>query len=335
MKPRQLHDTLRDSLVDLAWAQWNALGVAGVGTSSDAIVDPEALLVATTSVGRWDPRLFDEVLDWVVVNHSVIDASRLRRLAGSSDSEQRRLVAAIVKVASGEAGRTGLERVEADIVVREDGAEYGTQPVFRSLGAMDWVEASDIFASYGFSRPKPELRGMSSRPDTSYPACLRFKARALVGIGARAEVLTYLWTHEWAHGRLIAERGAYNQSPVAEYLATLSDARLAEKRVEGRRTEYRLMSTLNSVGQPVPEYVAWGAVWPALTRVLGSLDSIALSDGALWSQLAASLENERKGLAGEGFDFHVPDLIGWARKGTNVLEEIVGAINERVRVLCG
>lgn len=335
MTPSQLHAVLLEALVELAWAQWTALGVAGVGPAPRSVVDPEGLLVATMSIGRWDARLFDEVLDWVVANNAIVDAARLRRLATDSAPEQRRLVAAVARVASQDPVRAGLKRVDADLIARENGVDYGSQPLFRSSvpASQDWGAPDEVFASVGFRRPALELRGMSRRPDTSNPACLRFKARALVGVGARAEVLSYLWTHDWAHGRLIAEHAAYNQSPVADYLILLCGARLAEKRVDGRRTEYRLTEALRSVGQPQPPYIAWDRVWPALTRVFESLDSPSLSHEALWSRLAASLDSEKKALAVEGFAVHVPDLSGWAVQGPHVLEAVVRTIVERVREL--
>lgn len=336
MTPSQLHRLLLDSLVELAWGQWTALGVAGVGHAPSSIVDPEALLVATMSIGRWDARLFDETLDWTVVNSATVDAARLRRLARDSTPEQRRLVAVIAQLASEGEERAGLKRVQADLIARESGTDYGSQPLFRSPrpDSQNWVTADEVFASLGFQRPAPELRGMSRQPDTSNPACLRFKARALVGLGPRAEVLSYLWTHDWAHGRLIAERGAHNQSTVAEYLIALCNARLAEKRIDGRRTEYRLVEALRAVGQPEPPYVAWDRVWPALTRVLESLDSQSLSDDALWSRLAAVLASETKALAAEGFAVHVPDQSGWAVRGSHHLASIVRKIEGRVRELC-
>ncbi len=72
-----------------------------------------------------------------------------------------------------------------------------------------------------------------------------------------------------------------------------------------------------------------------LTSVLAAPRSSSLSDEALWSQLATSLERERAGLAAEGLGVHVPDLTGWALQGPHVLEAIIRAIIERVREVEG
>jgi hypothetical protein len=52
--------------------------------------DIEALLLLTFEVARADPRLFDEVLDWLVTNEHLISVRRLRTLAKPSASTERR-----------------------------------------------------------------------------------------------------------------------------------------------------------------------------------------------------------------------------------------------------
>lgn len=55
-------------------------------------IDPEALLLFTLEIGRDDPRLFDEVLDWLVVNERLVSVRRLRNLA--RDEADKALVGA-------------------------------------------------------------------------------------------------------------------------------------------------------------------------------------------------------------------------------------------------
>ena len=53
--PTNSKPQLREALLDLLWQQWAALGVAGA-TKADAewCVDPEALVLITTTQGRTD-----------------------------------------------------------------------------------------------------------------------------------------------------------------------------------------------------------------------------------------------------------------------------------------
>jgi hypothetical protein len=68
-------------LLDFAWRQWAQIGVsAGAGGDDGWAVDPEALVLFTIGVGRGDPRLFDEMLDWIALNHRLLSLQRLRNL---------------------------------------------------------------------------------------------------------------------------------------------------------------------------------------------------------------------------------------------------------------
>ncbi len=43
-------------------------------------MDPEALLLFTIEVARLDPRPFDETLDWLATNGTLLSLTRLRHL---------------------------------------------------------------------------------------------------------------------------------------------------------------------------------------------------------------------------------------------------------------
>src|SRR5205807_386201 len=80
-----------DALLSFAWDEWAQLGVLAIPQrSSPWAQDPEALLVFTFEIARDDPRLFDEVLDWLAVNDSLVSTRRLRALC--EDATDTRLV---------------------------------------------------------------------------------------------------------------------------------------------------------------------------------------------------------------------------------------------------
>ena len=67
---------------DFAWRQWAQIGVSATVEGADRwAVDPEALILFTVGIGRRDPRLFDEMLDWMAFNHELLSVRRLRNLA--------------------------------------------------------------------------------------------------------------------------------------------------------------------------------------------------------------------------------------------------------------
>lgn len=334
MNASELYPPLLDALLESAWRQWTAIGLAGVRADDHTIVDPEALIVATLELGRSDARLFDEALDWMARNSDLVDVARLRRLGKGVTADQRRLLGVAARIAGLHGAGPTLSRLpEEEFIAREAQSAYGEQVLFRAARGPEgaWHEPDALFAKAGYARAPLELRGMSQRPPSGTPASLRFRARGLVGIGPRAEVLTYLSTHEWGHGREIAARAAYGQAPVAAYLSALADSGLAERRVDGRRTLYRLSGALRGLGGLVPRYVDWVQAWPALMNLLEALQPSELSEDAAWMRAYQALADNEAGLRSEGLDVEVGDLRGWALKGTRVLERPVEAVTKRVR----
>jgi hypothetical protein len=332
-----LHHELLDALLELAWRQWTAAGLAGTVESRRELVDPEALLVASMTLGRYDARLFDEILDWLTHSSRLLDLSRLRRLAGRADPDSRRLLTTSVRLAVQGGGppglRTFLDREDSTDGPQHDAAESDPEPVFfaESGAESNWQQPDPLFAAAGFVRSPVRLRGLSGSPSPTNPVCLRFRLRALVGLGSRAEVLTYLVTHGWSHGRLIAERAAYGQAPVAAYLSSLLDARLVERRNDGNKALYRLTEPLAGALPAGAVFVDWVTLWPALAALLSASRPDALSENARWVRLAQVLiANEPAWL-----EVEVDDMRGWALAGPETLAAAAQTITDGVRAVGG
>ena len=331
-----LHDNLCDAALELGWRQWTAAGLAGVREGAGTLIDPEALLLASLTLGRYDARLFDEILDWLVRNSRLLDLARLRRLSGRAAPSERRLLGTAARLVAERGGAANLERLLVDDQ-EGVGAAAGVErePLFYSHKGEEaqWGENDPFFAAAGFLRSPVQLRGLSGRPKAANPACLRFQLRALVGLGSRAEVLTYLLTHEWAHGRLIAERTAYGQAPVALYLASLLEVRLVDRREEGKKVLYQVCGTLREAVPARPLFVDWIRVWPALTAALEALRPTRMTEEARWVRLAATLAKHEPAFRTEGFAVEIGDLRGWALQGPDILATAVENVTAKVAEL--
>jgi len=317
-----LEQGLREATLELCWRQWTAAGLAGTQEESRILIDPEALLVASVTLGRYDARLFDELLDWLIGNWQLLDSARLKRIARGASPSERALLAVASQMASAEKGATKLRDVLARDLEQRTTTSEAPQSVFfsQTREEQDWTQPDPVFEAAGFLRSPVHLRGLSRRPEASNPACLRFKLRALVGIGSRAEVLAYLLTHDWTHGRLIADRAAYPQGPVASYLVSLFEAGIVDRREEGKKALYRLEEDVRNVFAARPLFVDWIRIWPALTGLLEAMRSPAAIEEAWWLRLAQTLTKNRAALRAEGFEVEIGDLRGWGLQGTNVLE---------------
>lgn len=276
---------LTESLLEVAWRQWTALGVAGVAAPATAAIDLEELLLLTATLSDDDPRLRDEALDWCGKHGQLVAKPRLKTLlAGSSVSTR----AAFAPFAGAYQSLTG-----------------GTWP-----GAV----ASTI-----------ELRasGKSRLGDLSQPALVNLRMRRLFGVGARADVITALlgnFASSWSAPELVYV--GYTRRNIAQILDDLTDAGLLEsRRLRAQvRFKWRQRKHLERLVGPLPSRFPR---WPELMRVMTSArelaqragDTSATVVGIEAHRLLASLESEFASL-----DVDVPVLSNKPAEAWNQFE---------------
>ena len=80
--PNEFSKEIRARILHFLWRQWAQLGLASaqVEQRDNWIVDPEALILATCEFGRYDARLFDEMLDWLLINANFVNIPRAKSL---------------------------------------------------------------------------------------------------------------------------------------------------------------------------------------------------------------------------------------------------------------
>lgn len=334
-------DSLLRDLIALSWAQWTELGVAGATGTHASMIDPEALLVATCNFARMDPRLFDEVLDWLSLNSSVLDVTRLRKIGGGASKDQSRVLGVLIDFMSKRSSEQKWSASAERMLAREGRTTYGEQALFLRPDGSALVTPGTpdpFFDSHSLHRPALKLRGMSTRPGVRSPALGRLRLRSLVGQGVRAEALLYLSSHDHAHGRLIAERTAYSQRQVAEYLAILAEAGLAKAWNEGRTVQYRLTPGLLGTAEKAAPYVDWVGGFRALSVLWTTVSEASKEPDAYSSsmRLRTGLRIVREMLPLEGLGLSRPDpdeypgprLVGHAI-------DYVDEVGKRLRELSG
>jgi hypothetical protein len=236
----------------------------------DWIIDPEALLLLTCTVGRYDPRLFDEMLDWLQSNGWLINVMRLKRILrtekfagepvlasiagllakGTEAPKWKQLAASVARPAASEA-----------LFFHEDG-----EPI-PAIG-----ESEPLFARYGWLRGPLRLRGYSQEFRSTDVANLVLQLRALFGISVRCEIVIYLLTHDAAHPSQIARDACYFERAVQGTLVDMSRSGVIQVRAASREKHYWLkqeqwMQLLNRGEQSVPKWVTWPPLFSALERI--------------------------------------------------------------------
>jgi hypothetical protein len=257
---------LSDQLVAFAWDEWAQMGVlATPHRCSPWAQDPEALIVFTLEVARADARLFDELMDWILVNESLLSVRRLRAMC--INETDRALVAATL-------GWLARQRPRARLSSREPTPAATTlQPLFRSGGPVS--KADEDFAAAGWTRPPLTPSHKSSPPDPSAPINLAFRLRQILGVGIRAEVVRILLSTEapWVNAQTLARSTGYAKRNVHDALAGLSAAGVVaaftvegEQRYTADRSAWAAL--LDCQPDELPTHRDWPQLLGALRRIL-------------------------------------------------------------------
>lgn len=295
MRPSSLRQRLSDGLLDFAWDEWAQIGVlAAPRRRSPWAQDPEALLIFSLEVARDDPRLLDQILDWLVANEGLLSVRRLRALCTGPDDRQ---------LVEGALGWLAQFRPRARLKPREaDQVERRPKPMFRSLSSH--VEDPDpAFAAVGLLRPLKRPGGPAREPDMRAPINLAFRLRQFLGISARAEIVRYLLTAEEpaVSARSVTRSAGFAKRNVHEALLSLHASGVVSLLGSGREQRYAVdreswMRLLGIDPGEMPSHREWPPLLAGVRELLrwlsqGELDD--LSDYLLGSRARDLLEDVR------------------------------------------
>lgn len=292
-------DTLKESLVeasvDACWRQWDALGaMAASARVPRAQIDPEALLLLSFTMSRFERRLTDMWRWWATVGSELTSIQRLTGMAGRFSGIDEQLAGfASTAVASGNRRwkkYSGPETVEFD----------------RALKGPD----------------EPTLR---------LPSALVIRMRAGIGLGARAEILSFLLGTSPRESTIsqIAEATGYTPQAVRVATGDLVLARFARE-IEGRPTRIGVdadaWSKLLLQGPPGsarrwPRWRYWSEVFALLAAAIHWLETTDSATAYIRSSRARDLlESHRRAI--DLSRMRLPDSTAY--KGEDLLPVFLG-----------
>ena len=307
MQTSDLRRRVREELLAFTWGQWAQLGVlADVSRRDRWAVDPEALLAFTLPLARHDPRLFDEVLDWLRMNGRFLSLQRLKAIA--RDPEAWSLAQAAVAWAAAHTAALRSWRPRTDAVERAH-----ADVLFRIGDEEAYVgEPDPAFLRFGWKRSRAAPTGRSRAPDPSAPINFAFRLRLIFGLGVRAEVVRILLTSEHPEltAREIAEWAGFSKRNVNEGLNDLIDGRVLTASWRGRERSVRIdrgrwASFLGLGLRELPRFVDWVRLLPALLTILRWLDDDATVERTEYLRESAArrlLDDVRKDLVLAGVE---------------------------------
>jgi len=307
-------DKFQNALVEFVWQQWCELGVAGAASSHLAwLIDPEPLVLFSLDVARQDPRVFDEILDWLLKNGEWINVQRLvtiLRADGVGTPRLMQAVAATITACRCDSRWKQIVRLE-----RSEAPE--PEPLFR-IGGRPWdpgVEADATFLKYGFRRSPVSTRGLSSAVSTANPRGVAFKTRALFGVSVRADVIAYLVTSGKGHPSQISRLLGFSQKQVQDILVEMARSGLVHVQHVGRQKDYsvageRWCQFLFGSDTPPVQWVDWRALTRGLSILWrGIIDTVPKSSTnyVASSMARRAMRGAREDLLRCGIDISMED----------------------------
>lgn len=272
--PNSFRTVFLQAVLDLLWRQWTTLGVAGHGEREFRTIDPDALFVATSLFGRYEPRMFDEMLDWLELNSWCINVQRVRSLLKRFPYGGDRVIACIGALLAKGAETAKWRRLSHIAEPAQPGS--GLEPLFYLPDGRPqpiFGKPEPNFARYGFHRGALELRGMSQTPNPELPGNLLFRLRALFGVNARADIVAYLLTHPEGHPPQMARQTAYFPKTIQMTLAEMACSGTVQAVRRGREKHYRVdAAEWNPLrprdGESWPTWAAWPPFFAAMAAIL-------------------------------------------------------------------
>ncbi len=324
MSPKDFRDLFLENILNFLWRQWSALGVLGEAETRDTwVIDPEPMLLFTLEMGRYEPRLFDEVMDWLVVNGQWIDMQRLRGIIRGRDFITKNLIGAVAAYLVKESNERKWRNLANFCKSRMTGKTTPGEALFYNKDGEPHPisnKADPSFQSYGFNRPQLAARRLTREVPITSQGTIRFLLRSLFGIGSRAECLVYLLTHDGGHPAEVAQAIGLSVRGTQDALIELSRSGLVLTRTKGKRKiEYWLsherwwefLSRENIAEFKKPTWIDWIALYSALSRVWADLNEISkekVSDYMRSSRLRDSLEAVGNEFSKSGLD--IPPVPG-------------------------
>lgn len=318
MSQKDFNNLFLENILNFLWRQWSVLGVLGEARTQDPwIIDPEPMLLFTLQMGRFDPRLFDEVMDWLAVNGKWIDMQRLRGILKEKDDATKNLTGAMTAFLMEDGNERKWKNLNHFCSSRLPENSGNGQPLFYEKDGKPHPFSKypdPNFLPYGFNRPLLKVRRMTRQVPITSHNTLRFMLRALFGVGSRAECLVYLLTHDGGHPSEVSKTIGISVRATQDALIELSRSGLVLTRVLGKRKieywisherwwEFLSRASITEIEKPI--WIDWIALFSALSKVwvtLNEIDKKRTTDYMRSSKLRDSLKLVGNAFAKSGLD---------------------------------
>ncbi|NLB64568.1 MAG: hypothetical protein GX801_10775 [Fibrobacter sp.] len=281
-----LRNALLEEQLAFLWRSWVALGVSGYGEAADmyTIIDPEALLLYTLEISRYDSRLYDEVWDWCSVNGQFFAIPRLKRLLQSKAELTQRQIAVLADVLGTSTTHKKWKALQKKHPQKEEPVNLFKLKNGDKLpitGALD-----PQFLRHDIQRHQLNLRGYSQPFNPDLTANLLLKLRSFMSATARCEIVVALIAGTEKHPALVARETGYYQKTIQDTMVEMLWSGLLATRQRGREKLYRLSPAMLQVVNPhgkisYPNWIAQFTLLENLWKIVDRAVQQNISGSAL------------------------------------------------------
>lgn len=321
-----------ESFLQLLWSHWASVGVSGYGKTSH-IVDPEALILVTASVGRYDPRLFDAMIEWIMENERLVNINRLKAILEKESFSCSKIIPAIAEIVSVKGNSTKWKK----FVSQKENPDI--EPLFLNSGAFSGKEKDPVFLKHGFERSIFKKREVVTPFSLKTPATLLLRLRSFFGVNARSEIVAYLLSNKAGVARDISLCSYYYLRTVQDALSEMtSSGVLISKTVPGKKREMQYLLAGNEMAEMFSykntenEAIRWAPLYSALEKIFNLINNDEFEKYSKILQNSELRRIEREYLSDmfnrSGIDIVLPE--GSNYPGTGYSSQVYGFISEKL-----
>lgn len=254
------------------------------------VLDPEALVLFTCTIGRYEARIFDSMLEWLSVNQRFLNIQRLKTINRRGNFAGKQVLAAIAHLLMKPASRSKWEGLSEKIFNLSSKSEL----FFRFKDGSPhprYRDSDDAFRKAGYIRQEFRKRNVLAQFKPDISGNLILKLRALFGLNSRCEVISYLLTHKEANPTRIASVTGYSSKTIYNVISEMYMSGKLNKRVDGRESLYSLRgSSWKEFLCPEGRTADW-MDWPKAFRAL-EIIWLALDNPRLKNEPVSTVDEE-------------------------------------------
>lgn len=207
MPPANYRQRAEEWCADLAWLQWNRLGIRGSGSQHVLSTDIEVALLFAAQTLPWNPRLLENIRGWLETYGTLIQGERLGMLITSTaDEALARRLGGLLSACRAQNVKTAINACR-----RLCQSAWQEQPLVTSHSAPVWLAPDPAWQAWGYLVAPVIAQHKLDPAATIMARCAQMRMRAMHGATTRTDVLYLLWvsqqiTHPTESDRISAAR---------------------------------------------------------------------------------------------------------------------------------